>query len=372
VSRLGLPALLCTAMALGACGAAPLRVAALDDMERVRGSADAQEGARLAPEAFARAEQERRIALEEHLAGDDLGASLHAHRSMAAYAHALVVGRLARATAEQADAQKTLDDATSQVQAIEAERAQLERDAAGLEERVRIARDRLLPAASATTTPEREQARLLAAGALALEARLLCHAARLTGTVAPDAPEVAEQEAELAKLDDRISRKARPAPIDDAARWRARCLGSLTKARRDAGDDASAADALLTELSAAGGWEPARDERGVVVTLHAPFLGSALTPAMASRLTDLGKVAAAHKGFALQIVIHDAQPSRPKDDTDSKRADTVTAALVTGGAATTAIHAEQAGTRAPLVDPRDGRERARNERLDVVFVSGHK
>lgn len=356
-------ALLC-AMALGACGAAaPLHVAALDDMERVRHSADAQEGARLAPEAYARAEQERRFALDRHEAGDELGASLHAQRSVAAYSHALIVGRLARATAEEADAQKDLDDTAAQVEAIEAERAQLDHDASALEAQVRVARDRLLPAPSAASSPEREQARRVAAGALAFEARLLCHAAHL---VAPDGTETTEQDAELAKLDDRIAGKARPAPIDDAARWRARCLTSLTRARRDAGDDASAADALLVELSAAGGWDPQRDERGVVVTLHEPFRGAALTPPQEARLTDLGRVAAAHKGFALQVVLHDAQPPRPKDDTDDRRASAVLAALASGGAA--AIHAEQAGTRAPLVDARDPRERARNERLDVVFI----
>ena len=354
---------LVAAVMLAACGSVPMRVAALDDMERVRGSADAQEAARLAPELYALAERERRVALEQHASGDDVGASLHAQHAVAAYAHALVAGRLARATAERTDAQKSLDGTSAELQGIEASRAKLDAEATGLEERVRIARDRLLPAQSASATAEREEARLVAAGALALEAQLLCHATRL---VTPGSAPDTAQDAELSKLQERIARRSRPAPIDDATRWRARCLESLTRARREAGDDASAADTLLAELSAAGGWDPARDERGVVVTLHAAFKGPALTPAAAARLTDLGKVAAAHKGFALQIVIHDAQPLRPKDDTDTHRAEAVTAALVAGGAAT--VQTEQAGDRAPLVDPRE-RERARNERLDVVFVA---
>jgi len=362
VSRLG--SVLVAAVALAACGGAPMHVAALDDMERVRGSVDAQEGARLAPDVHALAEHERRIALDEHAAGDDVGASLHAQRSIAVYAHALIVGRLARATTELADAQKALDDTSAELQGIEASRAQLDQEATGLEDRVRIARDRLLPAQSASATAEREEARLIAAGALALEARLLCHAARL---VAPGVAPAADEDAELSKLDERIARRSRPAPIDDATRWRARCLDSLTHARRDVGDDASAADTLLSELSAAGGWDPARDERGVIVTLRSAFRGPALTAAAAARLADLGRVAAAHKGFALQVVLHDSQPTKPHDDTDTRRAEAVTSALLASGAS--AVHPEQAGERAPLVDPRDAHERTRNERLDVVFVS---
>ncbi len=83
-------------------------------------------------------------------------------------------------------------------------------------------------------------------------------------------------------------------------------------------------------------------------------------------------MAAAHPAFSVEVVVHDAQPARPKDDTDSKRADAAVAALVAGGATSSAVHAEHAGARAPLVDPRDARERARNERLDVVFVFAHK
>jgi hypothetical protein len=90
---------------------------------------------------------------------------------------------------------------------------------------------------------------------------------------------------------------------------------------------------------------------------------------VAARLVDLGRVAAAHKGFVLQVVLHDGQPAPPKDDTDARRADVVIAVLMSGGAAPATIHAEQAGVREPLVDAHDPRARSRNERLDVAFVS---
>ncbi len=354
---------------LGGCGGATIRVVALDDVERARAAPATQEGAKLAPEAYARAEQERRIALEEHAAGDDVGAVLHAQRALAAYGHALAVVRLARATTELADAQKTLGDATTQVEAIEGSRAQLEREAAELDERVRVSRERLLPASSGAATGEREEARLVAARSLAVEARLLCGAARL---VAADAAGLGDADGALGTLEGRLAAGARPAPIDEAARVRARCLEVLTRARRASGDDAGASDALLTELSAAGGWDPARDERGVVVTLHDAFRGAELGPDATAKLKDLGRVAAAHPGFAVQVVVHDAVPARPKDDVDTRRAGAAVQALVAGGAATGRIKPELAGTRAPLVDPGDARQRGRNERLDVVFVASGK
>jgi len=357
------------ALAMVACGGPLAHVAALDDMERVRGGAGAQEGARLAPEAYARAEQERRIALALHDSGDDVGAVLHAERAVAAYDHALVVARLARASTEQADAQKALDDATTQAQTVEASRASLEHDAQELEGRLRVARDRMMPAASGKATGDREAARAQAARSMGVEARLLCDAAQL---VAADAAGLADANGELAKLDDKMAKGASPAPIDDAARARAHCLDVLTRARRAAGDDAGAADTLLSELSASGGWDPVRDERGVVITLHDAFHGAELAPDAAKKLQDLGRVASAHPGFGVQVVVHDAQAPSAKDTTDAKRADAAAQALVAGGAAQGKLKTELAGARAPIVDPGDAKVRGRNERLDVVFVASGK
>jgi hypothetical protein len=319
---------------------------------------------------YARAEQERDLALREHAAGDDVGATIHAERAVAAYDHSLAVARLARATTELADARKSFDDATAQAQALDASRDKLQREAEELEQRARVARERLLPAASNAATGDRDRARMVAARSLVMQARLLCGAARL---VAPDARGLAETDEDVAKLDDRLTRGARPAPIDDAAGVRLRCLDILTRSRRALGDDAGAADALLAELSAGGGWDPVRDERGVVVTLHDAFHAAEVTSAAASRLKELGRVAAAHPGFALQVVVHDAQASAAeakglKDAVAAERADAAVQALAAGGASVARVKSEIAGTRAPLVDPSDARSRARNERLEVVFV----
>lgn len=350
---------------LGACGAAPTHLAAIDDVNRVRSASAALEEAKLAPEAYAHAEQERDFALAAHASSDDVGAALHAERALAAYAHARIVARLARATAELAEAQKSLHDATTQEEAIEASRSSLDRDAAELEERIRVARDRMLPASSSGTTPDREAARVVAARSLAVQARLICAAAHM---VSGDAEGLAEADLAVTSLEDRLAKAARPAPIDDAARSRAHCLDVLTRARRGAVGDTEASDSLLAELSGAGGWDPARDERGISITLHDSFQGPALTTSALEKLKNLGRVAAAHPLFGVQVVVHDAQAPAPNETTDAKRADAAVQALVRGGAVLARVRAELAGALAPIVEPTDARARGRNERLEIVFV----
>jgi len=365
------------AMAGLGCATAPMRVPSLDEVERVRTTEAAQEGAQRAPDVFARAERERGIALAAHASGDDVAAKLHAERAIAAYGHALVVARLAVAIAEQADAQHALDEATTQEQSLEASRANLESEADDLSERARIARERLLPAPSEAALGERATARLAAARSLAVEARLLCGAARLVGA---DAPGVVSAEGDLAKLDVDLGHgRGSPErgakgdggsaePIDEAGAARARCLDVLIRARRAAGQDGRA-DTLLAELSASGEWSPVRDERGVIVTLRGVFRGVELSDDGQARLKTLGQVAAAHPGFAVQVVLHDSQPHVPIDS-DTRRADAAVKALVAAGTPAARIKAELAGSLAPVVDPADATFRSRNERVDVVFVSG--
>jgi outer membrane protein OmpA-like peptidoglycan-associated protein len=142
----------------------------------------------------------------------------------------------------------------------------------------------------------------------------------------------------------------------------------LTAVRRHIGDSHGQSDTLLAELSASGSWDPDRDERGVIVTLRGAFQGTKLTSDATGKLAELARVATAHPAFALQVVVHDAVSPSPKDDGDARRAEAVVQALVAGGAADARIKAESAGALAPVGDPGDPRARARNERVDVVFV----
>jgi hypothetical protein len=376
LATLAAPAALLGLSGLTGCGATTMRVASLDEVERVRATDATRDAAARAPEVYARAEQERDFARAAHAAGDDVAANLHAERAMAAYGHAGAVARLARAIADLTDAQKALDDATAQEQSLAASRAKLDLEAQELEHRVEIARSRLLPAASGEAVADREAARLAASRSLTIEARLLCGAARLVGAQADG---LAEAEDEVDRLDARLRSLPSPAPAKGAARAevidaaglaRAHCLYVLTRARRTAGHDDGGADALLSELSVSGGWDPTRDERGVIVTLRSMFQGTKLTDDGEAKLESLGRVAAAHPGFGVQVVVHDAQAPAAKDESDARRADATVKALVTGGAAAARVKAELAGAGAPAIDPSDGRLRVRNERIDVVFVAG--
>jgi outer membrane protein OmpA-like peptidoglycan-associated protein len=102
------------------------------------------------------------------------------------------------------------------------------------------------------------------------------------------------------------------------------------------------------------------------------FRGARLTDGGASKLKELGHVAAAHADFAIQVVVHDAQSPAETDDLDARRAAAALEALIAGGAAAPRVKTELAGARAPVADPNDAKGRARNERLEVVFVAASR
>jgi outer membrane protein OmpA-like peptidoglycan-associated protein len=208
-------------------------------------------------------------------------------------------------------------------------------------------------------------ARLVAVRSLVAEARLLCGAARLVGADAA----VADAEKDVADLEAQLDAKPHPAPIDAAARARAKCLDRLTTARR-ATASATGGDALLAEISARGGLDPSRDERGVVVRLRDAFDGTSVSAKTAPLVAELGRIAAAHPDVAVQVVVHDAAPpSKAEMAADAARADAMVKALVSGGASADHIKGETAGAHAPFVDPGDAAHRAMNARVEIVFVT---
>jgi flagellar motor protein MotB len=170
----------------------------------------------------------------------------------------------------------------------------------------------------------------------------------------------------VAELEKKLEGTPKTAPIDDAAARRVACLDLLTKARRttEAQTGSTDADTLLGELSAAS-WTPTRDERGVVVTLRDVFAGSQVSVTMESKLKDLGRIAAAHPGLGVQVVVHDAFELKGGAD----RAAAVAKVLVAGGAPADKVKSEAAGTRSPVVDPADAKNRGRNARVEIVFVT---
>ncbi len=235
-----------------------------------------------------------------------------------------------------------------------------------LEKTLAVVREAQPTLPSGPADGKREGARLVAARALVAEARLLCGAARL---VAPDAAGLAEVEKEASDLDAQLEAKPHPAPIDAAARVRAKCLEKLTTARRTSAKT-TGSDELLAEVSARGGLDPSRDERGVVVPLRDVFEGGNVAKKAEALIAELGRIAAAHADVGVQVVVHDAtSPTKAEADADVKRADAVVKELVAAGAAAERVKGETAGARAPIVDPTDAAHRAMNARVDVVFVT---
>src|SRR5262249_61379088 len=99
--------------------------------------------------------------------------------------------------------------------------------------------------------------------------------------------EVEAATAAVTKVEPDLARSKAPAPIDDATRARAGCLGVLTAIRRAetrVSRAPGAGDALLAELSASGKFGPSRDDRGIFVTLRDVFRGGALTSDGETRL----------------------------------------------------------------------------------------
>jgi hypothetical protein len=143
----------------------------------------------------------------------------------------------------------------------------------------------------------------------------------------------------------------------------------LTQARRPAhaaSPTTGADDALLAELGSTGQFAPFRDDRGVVITLRGLFgTGDKLVGASDERIGMLGRIAKAHAEFPVLVVVHSAAGTAT--DRDRTRAGAVADALRKAGAAR--VEARAVGGAQPVLDPSKAGAAARNERVEVVFVS---
>lgn len=366
---------------LVACAPIP-RPPVFSELDAVHASPASAEDRKLAPAGYAHADKLRLEAKAAFDAGDIAGSQILAERALAAYAHALVYARIARADALAKDSDAALAVSQTDVATLDAEQARVAAEVTALEARIRVSKDAQPIAASGATSGEREAARLAAARSLVLEAKMLCTGARLLvpslpeGTPPVGAPErsalmtqLDEAEMAVTKTHESIAAGG-PAPIDLATRARASCLSALTNMRRGMASAAKApgvGDALLTEISATRLFSPSKDERGVVVTLREVFSGDKLTPATTQKIETLGRLAKTNRSFPLTVVVHHDQEPKTKDDAGAKaRAEALTAAFKAAGAPV--INVIEAGTAAPVVDPRSA-ERKRNARVEIVFIT---
>lgn len=379
MKRLGVVAFV---LSLAACAPVPKPpvFAEVDAVHANPASADAR---KLAPTAYAHADKLRAEARAAFDAGDTAGSQILAERALAAYEHALVYARIARAEAEAKDADTALAASQAELATLDSEQARVAAEVTALEARIRVSKDAQPIVASGQTAGEREVARLAAARSLVLEAKMLCTGARLLMPSIPEgsAPPVGAptrsalvtqlDEADLfvTKTNESIAAGG-PAPIDLATRARAACLSTLTNMRRSMTSATRApggGDALLGEISATRLFSPSRDERGVVVTIRDVFSGDKLTPTASQRIEALGRIAKANRGFPIAAVVHQEKEPATKDDAAAKaRADALSGAFRAAGVAS--INVLEAGTAAPVVDPRSA-ERKRNARVEIVFIT---
>jgi len=359
-------------------GCAPVpRPLILAQVDQVRVGAAAKQAHTFAEGAFAHAEELRRQANEAFEAGDTAGSALLGERALAAYAHAHVLARIARAEAEAREAEAKIESHRKELATLEEENLRIIAEADALEQKIRVERDAQPIQPSEHADAERERARLAAARSLALEARLLCSAARLlTGdkNAKPDpkiTSELDEAQKALDKLDAELGPKATAAPIDEATRVRAACLAALSSVRRAAApvDKApGAGDTLLSELSAMGKLSPSRDDRGVVVTLREIFKGNELHAEGKARVAELGRVAAAHPAFPIEIVVHHDRPVSARDEASLRARGEAVKSALSAAASGARVETIIAGNAAPVVDP-SGSLRGRNARIEIVFVT---
>jgi hypothetical protein len=352
------------ALAAAACGLPPRPplLATAEQASRAPASAEAN---KLVPQAWHRAEQLRTQAEQAWRRGETAAASILAERALVAYEHAAVLADLVRtmAVAEAARQQLALSD--EQLRALDAEQARLTADVDALELRIKVLKDAEPIASSGRADPAREAARLAAARAIALDARLLCVAARMV-----DAQQVGldDADAQVQKLETTVAATPKPAPIDEARRIRARCLALLTGARRaaTASPSSGAADLVLQQLSAKTSLSPFRDDRGVVLVIPAEQLSS--SPPRAS-IAAIAEVAQANPQFPLLLVAHARHPGAAADiSRAAAAADALASQLAAAGVKRERIRSEQAGAAQPLAGPARA-PAARSERIELVFVS---
>ncbi|MFO0666333.1 MAG: hypothetical protein U0174_20425 [Polyangiaceae bacterium] len=328
-------------LAIVGCGGAALTGVHTQDVEAIRGRAVSAGAASGAPLALASGDAARARAKSYRANGDVTSAGIEDDRAIANYQRAIALTRasvaeraLATATSEQTRTKEQLAIAI-------AEREKAERIAEDYEQKNKVLESLAAPDAT-QKSPEREAARLEAAKSFRAQAQLLCHAAGILG-------------ADTKAADDRL-REAQGAPrdIDLATQARATCLSVLTQGRRAAGDKPGHPDALLGELASAKQWDVVRDERGVVVTLRSVFAGSSVTKPTEDALLELGRVAAAHALYKVQVAQFGEAPS-------PARKTSLEGALKNAKLPTSVV---SVGDALPV-----SRDRAaRNERVEIVFI----
>lgn len=345
---------------VSAC-AATIRPPVLVEAAGFRSGAQGAEAEKYAPQAYAHATNVERQAEERLDADDALGAELLGERALGAYNRAFLLARLAKAADRELRAYAALDAAKKALATTEEQHVALLEESKALEMRLNVIRDAVPVVPNPPADKAREEARRTAVRALALQARMLCIGAEM---LSPKHESLARLFAGIEELEN--ASLSGPAPIDEAIRLRSGCLEALSSIRapgRTSSPAHSEADALLSQLSAAG-YEPHRDDRGIVVTLRDVLERGALSPSAASRVQQLAQVSKTHPQLPLLVAAHAVGRRATKEA--SAAADAVMAALESHGVKE--ARSVIAGAGLPLAVQAAHDAKDLNTRVEIVFV----
>lgn len=362
----------------------------LDEADEVSASPAAQEIKQYAQPAWARAEKRRLEAHEALKEGPQARAQFMGEEAIALYEEGVGLSRLAKSELRSKAAEEDQSGLDKELAELEAAQQRAAADVEALTQRLQAAQAVAAPSAQG---PEAEAARRDAARSFLTQAKLLCGAARLLGAGAggqevkgsaedPTSPaelarELSAAEAQITALDAELADGSKPAALDGATRARAQCSSVLSRIRRGgtaALKGGASADELLQQVSAMSArskgmlMEPARDERGVVITLRDVFESDGSLKASArERLTELDRVAAANGRFPIAIVVHsDASIANKELGRWQARGATVASALASVDKARSLVVV--AADSQPIVSSASS-DRSRNARIEIVFIA---
>lgn len=367
------------AILLAACGGARPPKSVLD-ADAARHSPAVRAAHEDAPDAVAEAE---RVLAKAHAADRD-GRREEAARlgaeAAARFDFAILEARAAVAERRIAQAERRITDAEQERERHETGRAAEERRIEVLrheaetrrvleEERARAAseegaRSKRLPAAEQRL---REEAMRVAAGEARVRARMICLAGR---TLAEDA---AAFDAAIAPKREAAERAGRGndarADLDAGLAYRDACVRALetvrAATRSTAADRTEVEGAVFEAAVAAGGLDPRRDERGVVLTLHGAFArGSTIA---APGRAAIEKIAGLVKTRSIRLVVEGHGGS---DAASTARANAIADAIGAAGVDRARIAAAGFGGTRPLLPAPRGRADQRDERVEIVVVAG--
>jgi outer membrane protein OmpA-like peptidoglycan-associated protein len=356
-----------TLLLVYACAAAP-RPAILSEIDVIRDNGSTRQTRELVPQADARAEKLYADAEAAWRKGQTASAEILGERAIVAYSDTRELARIVRVERRILETSAAVHEVELSLLKLESDQKKAAAEAADLEAQLRVEREAEAIADPKLSTPDREQARLVAAKTAIAHARLLCITAKLlSGRESPSGNDVTAALSEVDEVEAKLAAGKFPVSLRDAMRARSRCQQLLAEVRRPtrlSSPTSEQPDQLFVELTEAG-YAPSRDDRGIVVTLNDAFVGDGLDKQLVPKLTDLGRLAQSHDQTPLLVVTH-SKKGDPKPS-DQQRADAVAAKLQQAGVKN--LQAQAVGGRLPIAQNSDLGAARRNERLEVIFVT---